>query len=141
MRFAESAGIDEGGKHMEISIQVGIKVSDKEKYDMSLNIPTADLTTQTPFKFAVAQYAGNLKDNPKMDNVLQVAFSDKDHVCVLVKPPQSLLETADIGDYVENLQVAVMEGTYNSDKGIFEENGTDNSGTDDSATDSDKQKP
>lgn len=122
---------------MEISVQVGIKVSDKEKYDMSLNIPTAKLTPDAPFKFAVAQYAGNLEDNPKMDNVLQVAFSDKDHVCVLVKPPQSLLDAAEIGDYVENLQAVVTEGTYNSSEGKFETDSTDNS----SADDSDKQKP
>lgn len=105
---------------MEISIKVGIKVSENEKYDMSLNIPTTDLTPTSPFKFAVAQYAGKLEDNPKMDNVLQVAFADKDHVCVLVKPPQNLLETAGIGDYVENLQATVMEGTYNSSTGEFE---------------------
>lgn len=104
---------------MEISIQVGIKVKETEKYDMSLYIPTTDLTPQAPFRFAVAQQSDDGHGKIKVDNVLQVAFSDAEHVCVLVKPPQSLLETAKISEYVDNLQVVVQEGTYDSSSGTF----------------------
>lgn len=101
---------------MEINILVGVKISEKEKYDMSLNIPTTDLTPQSPFKFTVSSEL----ENNASDNVLQVAFSDSKHVCVQVKPPKSLLETAGIDDYIDKLQVVVEEGNYDSSTGTFE---------------------
>ncbi len=103
---------------MEINIAVGIKINNEEKYDMSLNIPAADLTTQEPFKFIVTSETSDGSKTVK-DKVLQVVFCDSSHVYVGVKPPESLLETAGINNYIDQLQVAVKEGNYDESTGTF----------------------
>lgn len=99
---------------MEISIQVGIKVSETEKYDMSLNIPGTAPSADNPFHFIVQQNNGGTPDC-----VMQIAFADEKHIYLEVEPPKSILEKAKVDQYVDNLKAIVKEGNYDSESGKF----------------------
>ena len=104
-----------GGKIMEISIQVGVKVDENNKYDMNVEIPAGALSVENPFVFAVSQK----KEGDKSDNVMQIAFSDSNHIFLEVKPPESILQLAGVDQYVDNLKAIVKEGTYDEENKKF----------------------
>ncbi|MBI6851676.1 hypothetical protein YA0002_02775 [Pseudomonas cichorii] len=109
---------------MKISINLRLSLGE-DHYDVKLDIPGSTPTSAKPFLFGVEQFKLIDKTKPKerdessIDKLLQVAIGDKDHLYVAVKPPQSLLVTAGIAEMVQNLEVLVSEGDYDSAKHTF----------------------
>lgn len=110
---------------MEIGVNLVVKLDDKTKYDMGLDIPT-EINKENPFHFQVIQEKiAETKDGDEdileKEVIMQVVFGDKEHIYAKVQPPRSILELAKVNEYIDSFEASVKEGTYNEDKGNFEE--------------------
>lgn len=100
---------------MQASVLVNFKIPDtSEEYEVNLELPTSKPTGDSPFKFKVVQ-----KVSENKDTVLDVAIGGEKQVYVAVAPPKSLLDAAKVGEVIQNLNVVVSDGNYNSDTGKF----------------------
>lgn len=108
---------------MKISINLRLSLGE-DYYDVKLDLPGSTPTVDSPFLFGVEQFKFKAKDATKpdektvdessIDKLLQVAIGDKNHLYVAVKPPTSLIEAAGVHKVVQNLEVLVSEGNYDS---------------------------
>ena len=109
---------------MQASVLLSLKVSKEEVYDINLDIPTSAPTADKPFLFEVNQtkldsQGKRIEDEGSKDTVLKVAVGGESQAYIAVAPPQSLLETAKVSDYVDNLQVVVENGKYDQKNNKF----------------------
>lgn len=88
-----------------------------DTYSVNVELPSETPTGDDPFHFKVISAPVATPD--KKDTLLDVAIGGNKQVYVAVAPPESLLDTAGVGDIVKTLQVVVAEGTYNPKDGKF----------------------
>lgn len=107
---------------MEIGIQLTVKMDEKTKYNMGLEIPTS-ITPQNPFDFRVIQETSSGADGKaqqiRKDVVMQVTFGGGDSIYAKVEPPKSILELAQVDEYIDSFQASVKEGEYDPEKNQF----------------------
>lgn len=100
-----------------MSIQASVHLSftlGTDTYDVKLSLPASTPTAEAPFLFNV----NTVKDKVPVDNLLQVAVGGTGQIYVAVAPPKSLL-TAVAGDIVQELDVVVQDGEYNTTTHTF----------------------
>ena len=127
---------------MEIGIKLTVKMDEKTKYNMGLEIPTS-ISASDPFDFRVIQETTSGKEGRETvqeDIVMQVTFGGSDAIYAKVEPPKSIIELAGVGEYIDSFQASVKEGEYDPEKNQFTE-GTDvtdgKNGTDEEAGNAD----
>ncbi|MBI0328866.1 hypothetical protein [Burkholderia plantarii] len=94
---------------------------DSKIYTASLNIPTAAPTGTAPFRFNVtskpAPTDGGEPATPT--TLLEVAVGGNSQVYVAVSPPMDMINGAIQSEIVQDLNVVVSEGEYDTDKHVF----------------------
>ena len=95
-----------------------------ELYDIGLNIPTS-MDLNHPFEFDVTQEIQKVskdessKEQISKETIMKIAFCNADNVYAQVKPPKSLIELANLGDYIESFDATVTEGQYDAEQNKF----------------------
>lgn len=100
-----------------MTIQASVHLSftlGTDTYDVKLSLPASTPTAAAPFLFNV----NTVKDGAPLDELLQVAVGGTGQIYVAVAPPKSLL-TAVAGDIVQQLDVVVQDGVYNTTTHTF----------------------
>jgi len=111
---------------MALSASIEVKLGlGEDIYSVILNLPSTTPTAAAPFLFNVTSSPKNTTPPaagaaPVAGNdLLAVAIGGSGEVYVAVAPPSSLLTTAGVGDLVQQLQVVVEDGDYDTTKHIF----------------------
>ena len=98
-----------------------------ELYDIGLNIPTS-MDPDHPFEFDVTQEVQKVskdessKEQISKETIMKIAFCDTDNIYAQVKPPKSLIELANLGEYIESFDATVTEGQYDAEQNKFTTN-------------------
>ncbi|MBP2294995.1 hypothetical protein [Azospirillum rugosum] len=96
-------------------------------YNTSMNIPTTSPSASNPFLFTItseptgsASSTTSTTSTPATPtNILTVAVGGSGLVYVSVEPPNDLITNAFGSDVVQNLSVALAEGTYDATSNSF----------------------
>ena len=95
---------------MAIGVQLNAQfLIDGTTYSASMSLPTSAPTATNPFLFYVTSKGTTGTEN----DLLTVAVGTADQIYVAVAPPQDLIAKA-AGDIVQQLNVVVSEGNYNT---------------------------
>lgn len=111
---------------MEIGVKLVVKMDENTKYDMGIDIPT-EINVENPFNFKVVQEttqpgAESEPEKVNREMIMQVVFGDKDHIYAKVQPPKSVLELANVDEYIDSFEASVKEGKFDEKLEIFMEN-------------------
>lgn len=98
---------------LSAEVKVGLEL-DGTTYNISLAIPTGNITGDNPYTFNVE---GESDGGEKSSQLLEVAVGESDQLYVAVSPPESILELTN--GLVKDLEVVVNEGGYDPDTHKF----------------------
>lgn len=111
---------------MAFSASIEVKLGlGSDIYSVILALPSTAPTADAPFRFDVTSSPKSTDATPPgpatkpLDTLLAVAIGGSGEVYVAVQPPSSLLTTAGVGDLVQQLQVVVKDGDYDTVKHVF----------------------